>query len=324
MPGRVPADGLPRLSPACGALDLEPLDRDAIEDRRECVGGDVNELRRDAEANTKGRIAAPPGHRGTVLKYKADRGPVAYVLSVLGLRVAIWAFASPLACLISLVPLAVFSMFIAPINHHHQHVNTFRAGWLNRLYDVVLALQTGISPYGWVLHHNLGHHRNYLNQRPHPQPDESRWTRADGSQMGRIEYSFDLLLNHQLDIFKVGRSHPRYLRYFLLMKLPLWGLLGLGLWIRPLETLLVFLVPSFITLFHTIWVTYEHHAGCEPENHLVASRNRDNRVFNILTGNLGLHTAHHKRPGLHWSLLPELHEQIRDQIPEQQISRTFW
>jgi fatty acid desaturase len=270
------------------------------------------------------RIAAAPDRRGTILKYKADRGPIAYVLAIFVLRLAIWAMATPLICAISVIPLAVLGMFIAPINHHHQHVNSFRAPWLNRLYDLVLSLQSGIGPYGWVLHHNLGHHLNYLNQRPHESPDESRWTRADGTQMGRLEYSIDLLLHHQIDIVRVGLRHPRQFRYFLLMKLPLWSLIAAGLWFRPLETALVFLLPAFLTLFHTIWATYEHHAGCAPDNHFEASRNRDNRIYNVLTGNLGLHTAHHKRPGLHWSLLPELHEKIRHQIPEDQIRKTFW
>lgn len=270
------------------------------------------------------RIGAHPDRRGTVLKYKADRGPVTYVLAAFALRMVVWAVATPLVCALAVIPLVVLGMFVAPINHHHQHVNTFRSPWLNRLYEIVLGLQCGVGPYNWVLHHNLGHHLNYLNQRPHERSDESRWTRADGSQMGRLEYSIDLLVRHQIDIVRVGRRHPRIFRSFLLMKLPLWGLVGVGLAIRPVETVLVFLLPSFLTLFHTIWATYEHHAGCTPSDHHTASRNRDNRLYNALTGNLGLHSAHHKRPGLHWSLLPDLHEQIRDEIPKDQILKTFW
>jgi len=270
------------------------------------------------------RISAAADRRGTVLKYKADRAPVAYVVAVFVLRLALWAVASPLVCAISVLPLAVLGMFIAPINHHHQHVNSFRAPWLNRIYDLALSLQAGVAPYAWVLHHNLGHHLNYLNQPPHESPDSSRWKRPDGTQMGRLEYSIDLLLHHQIDIVRVGLRHPKHFRAFLLMKLPLWSLIGVGLWLRPLETVLVFLLPSFITLFHTIWATYEHHAGCPGSTHLDASRNRESRAYNLLTGNLGLHTAHHKRPGLHWSLLPELHEEIRDQIPEHQIVDRFW
>ncbi len=270
------------------------------------------------------RIAAAPDRRGTILKYKADRGPIAYVAAVFSLRLAIWALATPLICAISVLPLVVLGVFIAAINHNHQHVNAFRAAWLNRHYDLLLSLKCGVARFGWVLHHNLGHHLNYLNQRPHESPDESRWTRADGTSMGRLEYSIDLLLHHQIDIVRVGWRHPRHFRSFLLMKLPLWGLIGVGLWLRPLETVLVFLLPAFITLFHTIWATYEHHAGCPPNNHLDASRNRVNRLFNALTGNLGLHTAHHQRPGLHWSLLPALHQKIRDQIPEKLTLETFW
>lgn len=270
------------------------------------------------------RISANADRRGTILKYKADRGPVAFVIASFGLRLALWSLAGPWICALCVIPLAVMGMFVAPINHHHQHVNSFRAGWLNRLYDLVLAMQAGVAPYGWVLHHNLGHHVNYLNQPPDENPDESRWTRPDGTQMGRIEYTIDLLLHHQIDIVRVGLRHRRTLRYFLLMKLPLWGLLGAGLWFRPAETLFIFLVPAFLTLFHTAWATYEHHAGCTPDNHLVASRNRDNALYNWMTGNLGLHTAHHKRPGLHWSLLPELHREIRDQIPKSQIATSFW
>ena len=277
-----------------------------------------------ARPDRSSRIAAAADRQGRILKYKADRWPVAYVVTAFVLRVALWGLATPLVCVLGVLPLAVLGMFIAPINHHHQHVNSFRAAWLNRLYDLVLALQAGVGPYAWVLHHNLGHHVNYLNQPPHDSPDESRWKRSDGTQMGRLEYSVHLLLHHQIDIVRVGLRHPKYFNYFLLMKLPLWTLIGVGLWLRPLETVLVFLLPAFITLFHTIWATYEQHAGCAHDDHLVASVNRDNRIYNVLTGNLGLHTAHHKRPGLHWSLLPQLHAQIRAQIPEKQILETFW
>jgi fatty acid desaturase len=277
-----------------------------------------------SETARRHKFAASADERGRVLKYKADRGPVAYVLSMFVLHMLVWWFASPLVALACMVPFGIGSMFIAPINHHHQHLNTFRSAWVNRGYDIVLAMQTGVGPYSWVLHHNLGHHRNYLNQHPHVSPDESAWTRRDGEKMTRTQYTLDMLLRHQADIYQVGLRYPRFMRYWLAMKLPLWGLIGVMLWANPVNTLLVFLVPGFFALTHTIWATYEHHAGCDTSDHLVGSVNREHPVYNWMTGNLGLHTAHHKRPGVHWSLLPQVHEEIKDEIPPQLILKSFW
>jgi fatty acid desaturase len=67
-------------------------------------------------------------------------------------------------------------------------------------------------------------------------------------------------------------------------------------------------------LLFTAWVTYDHHAGVDSDNPFEASYNNTNRLFNVLTGNLGYHTAHHYSQGLHWSKLPELHEEIKSKI----------
>jgi len=262
--------------------------------------------------------------KGTILRYRADRRSVSYTLTMFALHVVAFFFAPTWLAALCLIPFAIGSMFVAPINHHHQHFNTFHSAWLNRIYEVILALQAGVSPYGWVLHHNLGHHRNYLNQRPHAQPDESKWTRADGSQMGRVEYTIDLVLHHQIDMFRIGRQYPKYFRAFMLMKIPVWTILGIALYINPVNAFLVLLIPSFIALCHTSWATYEHHAGYYPTNHLDASVNRTDPLYNYLTCNLGYHTAHHKRPGAHWSLLPKIHEEIKDDIPSEMILTTFW
>jgi len=261
---------------------------------------------------------------GRILRYRADRRPVAFACATFALHALVFFLAPAWIAALCVVPLAIVSMFVAPINHHHQHLNTFRAPGLNRIYDLVLALQTGIAPFAWVLHHNIGHHVNYLNQRPHARPDESKWTRRDGSTMGRVEYTIDLLLHHQIDIVRLGLRHRRYLRPFLWMKLPLWTVLGLAFWWNPANALLAILLPGFLTLAHTAWATYEHHAGHHPTSHYDASFNNVNPLYNWMTCNLGLHTAHHLRPGVHWSLLPALHAEILHRIPARQIHPHFW
>lgn len=291
---------------------------------------DPGALRLDDEGRSRIRNAATRSSaaqsalRGRILRYKADRRPVAWVLTMFGLHALVYLLAPVWVAALCVLPLAIGSMFVAPLNHHHQHLPTFRAAWLNRVYELLLALQTGIAPYGWVLHHNLGHHLNYLHQRPHAEPDESRWTRRDGSQMGRIEYTLDLLLHHQIDILRIGLRYPKALRPFLWMKIPLWSVIGLALYWSPVHAILAILLPGFITLAHTAWATYAHHAGHYPTSHYDASVNNLHPVYNYLTCNLGYHTAHHKRPGLHWSLLPQLHEEIRHRIPAEQLRTSFW
>jgi fatty acid desaturase len=91
----------------------------------------------------------------------------------------------------------------------------------------------------------------------------------------------------------------------------------------PLAGLLVFALPMVVGLLITAWATYEHHSGLNVENEFEASFNNLNRWYNLFTGNLGYHTAHHHRGGLHWSKLPKLHAQIQDKIPETLI-RNSW
>jgi fatty acid desaturase len=86
-------------------------------------------------------------------------------------------------------------------------------------------------------------------------------------------------------------------------------------WARPLQGAFVFALPMMGTLFFTAWVTYDHHVGLHTDNPFEGSFNIMNQWFNRLTGNLGYHTAHHYRQGVHWSRLPELHDKIKDRIP---------
>lgn len=262
--------------------------------------------------------------RGRFLRYKADWWPVCVVLGSFALHVIVYLWASTTVALLALLPLVGISTAVAAFNHHHQHVNVFYSRVLNRCYDLLLAVQTGVGPYTWVLHHNLGHHQNYLHQPPSATPDESHWTRQDGSQMGRIEYTLHTFLHHQVDVYRIGRKHPQVFRRYLLMKIPCYAFMAAGFWLNPLNYLLVFFIPSLLTLLHTCWATYEHHAGYLATEHVHASVNRESRLFNLFTCNLGMHTAHHMNPGLHWSELPQLHAAIRSQIPEHQLLPDFW
>lgn len=255
---------------------------------------------------------------GRWLKFRADRGPVSFILALFLLQLAAWQWLPPAAAALAglcLLPLLGTS---AIYNHHQQHHGAFNSALLNRAFEVVLGVQSLIGPYAWLLHHNFGHHPNYLNQPPCDQgeaEDESRWARRDGSLMGRNEYTLNLLLRSGWDTFKVALRRPREGRHFLWMQIPYLGLQALLAWVHPLNYLFVFLLPAVCMLLYVYWLTYEHHSGLYTKDPYAGSRNRLGRLYNLRTCNLGYHTAHHLKPHLHWSLLPAYHALIEDRIP---------
>ena len=207
-------------------------------------------------------------------------------------------------------------MFIGSWNHHHQHVNTFFSTFLNRLLEIIFTFHTGVTTNLWVLHHNLGHHQNYLDQTL----DESGWMRKDGSTMGRIEYTLTIAATGYIRGFGVGKRFPKYQSGLVSMGIVNLAILATLVYFNWLNALLIFFIPPFISYLATCWTTYHHHSDLHTDDHLHASHNVMNKWHNLLTGNLGYHTAHHMKQALHWSKLPEYHRTIEEKIPPHLIA----
>ena len=247
-----------------------------------------------------------------LFRFAEDRLPVAVMSLLFAFDLAVYSLVdSPLWLfswtLVGILPKA----HVCSWNHHHQHVSVFLSPLANRALELMYALQTGISSHAWVLHHSIGHHRNYLDQAK----DESRWQRADGSVMSEFEYTLEVGLTAYPRAWAAGRQFPRQRRIFLWMGILTLVVALTLVVVRPLAALAVFILPMVISLFLTAWATHSHHSGKSTDSHFVACNNILHRGYNIVTGNLGYHTAHHYQPGLHWSRLPALHEEIADRIP---------
>jgi len=249
----------------------------------------------------------------SIFRFKEDRWPVAVILSLTVIDFILYFAVTSITVFITyyaimLIPKGV----ICAWNHHHQHLFTFRNKHLNRVLEFFYALHTGVSTHLWRLHHVLGHHLNFLDQ----EKDESRWKRKNGSKMGVLEYSLNVALTAYPRGYTVGKKHPKQLRVFVrYTALTFAIIIGLVIW-NPLAALFLFILPMITSLLFTAYVTYEHHSGLDTENEFEASFNNLNPVFNFLTGNLGYHTAHHYKQGVHWSKLPQLHAKIAHKIPD--------
>ncbi len=248
-----------------------------------------------------------------MFRHREDLSPVVLFLCVFCVDVAVyltvdaWWLLVPYG-LLSLIPKASACAY----NHHHQHVSTFTHWLPNRLMEIVYALLTGVWSQAWVLHHSLGHHVNYLDQ----SKDESRWARKDGSPMGELEYSFMTTITAYARAWQSGARFPKQRRLFLGM-----GLVTLAITVglvayRPMAGVIVFVAVPLSALFLTAMATWTHHSGRSTTSHFVACNNILQPFYNRFTGNLGYHTAHHYKPGVHWSKLPALHAEIASQIPD--------
>lgn len=248
----------------------------------------------------------------TLFRHPRDRIPVLLFATVFALDLTVYFTAR--SWWLPLLWLALWVIpkgWISAWNHHHQHVPMFRHALPNRLLEVVFGFQTGVTSHAWFLHHVVGHHRNYLDQ----EKDEARWKRADGSTMGEVEFSVINTLLAYPRAYAVGRAQPKAQRIFLAMAALQVALLGVLFWHNWYNALFVFLLPMVASLYVTVWATYFHHVGLEATEHTQASYNIVHRGYNLMTGNLGFHTAHHAKHGVHWSQLPELHAQLAKDIP---------
>ena len=204
-------------------------------------------------------------------------------------------------------------------NNDHQHINVFNSALLNRVLECFYGLHTGAVSNIWVLHHNVGHHRFYLDQ----EKDQSRWKNLKRDEtMGYWRYSFEVWATSYYRAWNVASGNKNYhkLRRDMVVYGSIVVMVVIGLVIyKPLAGLLLFTLPMFISLWLTAQATYKHHSGLDTGDKYAASRTSLNRFWNFITGNLGYHTAHHIKPNLHWSELPLFHDSIKDKIPVENI-----
>ncbi len=265
------------------------------------------------------KIQAAKG--ASVFKYKEDRWPVIIILMLTLVDFALYFTLNSSVLLFSYYLLMVIPKgVICAWNHHHQHLFTFRHNALNRGLEFFYALHTGVTSNLWRLHHVLGHHVNFLDQ----EIDESRWQRKDGTKMGVIEYTLKVALTAYPRGFAVGKRFPKQLKPFITFVGPTFLVVGLLVWFKPTAGIFLFALPMITSLLFTAYVTYDHHTGLDTENEFEASYNNLSTIYNYLTGNLGYHTAHHYRQGVHWSKLPALHATIADKIPAHLYQRSIF
>jgi len=277
------------------------------------LSGDVST---EDRARALCRRVAASGRLAVAFRHPIDAIPVGIMLAVFAAQLAVLVFVHDrLHVLVAVVALFPLQVNFAGVCHNHHHVSTFRQRLANRAFEVVMFLQLGMLPFGYTLHHNIGHHRHYRD----PARDSNRWRRRDGRSMGSWEFAWHLCVDMYPTVVRIGRRHPAIFRKFRRMAL-VSALVLLGLFaVEPVNAFLVFVLPLPLALLLQAQATYWQHVGLEADDAMSASRSVVDGFYNLRTLNLGYHTAHHVRPRLHWSKLPALHAEIARAIPPELI-----
>ncbi len=261
--------------------------------------------------------------RNTFFRYSSDVRPVAWVLAAATLSVSPLLLAHYRATAVwELTLLWLASLYArcrGPYSqHNHAHLPVFGARALNTAYDAVLTLITGYPTALWELHHNIGHHRNFLEPATDVasiiDPETKRpYTRLWYTIRGNCTIHRDSL---RIAKAEAARGKPRLL-HKLWFELALQGFVmgALLVWDAKL-TVLFLVIPNILAGALVWWESYAHHLGVPGTDIYDGSVTTMGRHFNRRNFNIGHHTAHHEKPTLHWSLLPGRTAVIFDKIPQ--------
>jgi len=252
----------------------------------------------------------------SLLRYKADRRTLAfislyYVLAYGGFflfdtfyETHFWSILVPICVLASF-----FCFFVAVIIHNTVHAPIFVNKSHNKIMQYVLSLGYGYSVSAFVPGHNFSHHKELETAKDTMRTSKARFKWHLLNQMFFFFLITSGALKYELKwAAKMKKEKPEWHRQWLTEGI-LVNIVKVGSLFVNLPAAIMFIwVPHFYALWALMGVNLWQHDGCDPEHKYNHSRTFTGKVMNYLCFNNGYHGAHHDRPSLHWSLLPDYHD----------------
>ncbi len=202
--------------------------------------------------------------------------------------------------------------------HNHTHRRVFRKAWMNRWFSRIWTVNGGWPAFFWEYSHVTVHHAHVLSQRDWTLPVR----KADGTWENYYRYCllhwpWRYAVHFVKDFQKASRRIRRKAVTELAAFSVLWSIPFL---IDPVMALLLWVLPQWIANAAVMGPgMYAQHAGRDEPDHEHEFRHSNcfvSRFFNATMFNIGYHALHHTYPWVHWSDLPELHEQMRERLIE--------
>ena len=254
-----------------------------------------------------------------MLNHKKDAVPAALTLFTSCSQVALYYYSGSLSILV-LTLLSGIIFFLCAIcviiSHNHSHCAIFKSKVANLFLEYLYFFQHFLTPYFSKIHHVLMHHNFYLDQNNEPLP----WV-LDNKRFSKYYYVFFGTLNTYPFAFEHSKKFKRYCAPFRIHFAVCAVLLVLITIMNPIGALFAVIIPAFLSLVNLAEHSWTHHSGLSLTDPWAATRSDVNERSNWFLFNIGYHAAHHYKPAVHWSELPELHARIAHKIPEHLISK---
>lgn len=246
------------------------------------------------------------------LRQRADLRTLGFVVTALAVLGGAWSglLRTPLTVAASWL----MAFVCCVIAHNQMHQPVFHGRWWNRVFQLFLMFGSGQPPTGIITAHNERHHGD-----PDSEHDFVR------TSLARSRWNFvNLLVFPFLSVAAMVRekpddlsrwriARPRLYRQAVLERSVFYAALGLLVAVDWRATLLFLALPWLGAQLALVGVNLLQHQDCDTASEYDHSRNVTGVVANWILLNNGFHTAHHLRPSLHWSLLPDFHR--REVVP---------
>lgn len=257
------------------------------------------------------------------LRFAADRRALLWAFVLFPGAVAL-AFALPHHVAVVL-PLSLYTGFCAGVLAHYQnHCPVFRGRRANALYAIWISIFYGYPIFAWIPTHNANHHK-FVNG-PGDATITWRYTKKD-TLPAALGYFF-VSAYWQASLIRAfvaqaratnRRQYRQIVAQYVFVVGAHAGLLALAVHLRGVRLgLLTYACSLGATAAMGLWgmmfINYLQHIHCDPSSRWDHSRNFVGPVANWLVFNSGYHTAHHEKPGAHWSTLRAVHASIAANI----------
>ena len=265
---------------------------------------------------------------GLPLRYREDRRSLFLLALLFGLFAVQWTGTLRHGMLYGLTGLLAFVACV--IKHNHIHCRTFRDERCNRVLEHALGLATGHPTTAIITAHNVRHHG--ANQAA------GDWVRASlvgfrRNWLNLAAFAFVCVARMRADkpsdLRRWKRERPALYRRAVAERAVLYTCLATLLVLDWRATLVYLGGPWIFGQWAIVTINLLQHQDCDPASEVDHSRNVTGRLMNWVLLNNGFHGAHHLRPALHWSRLPDFHRahvapRVRPGLDQRSLLLASW